>query len=107
MLPNGKYSAWFNTPLAGGVGVIELLDGRLSGGDTTMTYSGSYVQDGDSFTATIATRRHSAGQAGILGLDEVEIDLEGTSRTTTAGCAGKIRQQPEVPFEVVLVRIES
>jgi hypothetical protein len=107
MLPNGQYSAWFNTPRAGGMGIIELLDGRLSGGDMVMAYSGSYIQDGDSFTATIATRRHSAGPSGILGLDEVEIDLEGTSRTTTASCAGKIRQQPETPFEVVLVRIEN
>jgi hypothetical protein len=107
MLSNGQYSAWFKTPATGGVGVIELVDGRISGGDTVLSYDGSYSQDGDLFTATVATRRHTEGPPGIFGVDDLEIELQGRSRITTAVCAGRVRQQPHVPFEVVLVRIND
>jgi hypothetical protein len=107
MLPDGRYSAWFRIPHKEGMGVITLADGKLTGGDTVIAYSGSYVQQGDAFTATIATRRHSEGHSGIFGIDEVEIEMVGTSKTTTASCKGRVKQRPEVPFEVVLVRIND
>jgi hypothetical protein len=107
MLPDGRYSAWFRIPEKEGMGIITLADGHLSGGDTVIAYSGSYVQTGDAFTATIATRRHAEGQPAIFGIDEVEIDLVGTSKTTTASCRGVVKQRPGVPFEVVLVRMEG
>jgi hypothetical protein len=45
-----------------GTGVIELNDGKVTGGDTALAYTGSYVVDGDNFTAFIATERHTPGQ---------------------------------------------
>jgi hypothetical protein len=62
MLRNGSYSAWFRTRqeegrrmMQGeGTGVIELKDGKVTGGDTVLAYTGSYVVDGDKFTACIA-----------------------------------------------------
>src|SRR4051794_8227213 len=102
MLPDGRYSAWFHIPQKEGMGIITLADGKLSGSDTVIAYSGSYVQHGDTFTATISTRRYADGQATIFGIDEVDIDLVGTSKTTTASCTGVVRQRPGVPFEVVL-----
>lgn len=107
MLPDGHYSAWFRIPHKEGMGMVTLADGKLTGGDMVIAYSGSYVQEGDTFTATIATRRHSEGNSGIFGIDEVEIELVGTSKTTTASCKGRVKQRPEVPFEVVLVRIND
>jgi hypothetical protein len=44
-----------------GTGVIELNDGKVTGGDTVLAYTGSYVVDRDKFTAFIATERHTAG----------------------------------------------
>jgi hypothetical protein len=108
MLPDGHYSAWFRIPrYKEGMGVVTLADGIISGRDTVISYRGSYVQTGDTFTATIATRRHSAGQDAIFGIDEVDIELVGTSKTTTAACTGKVLQRPGVAFEVVLVRMEG
>src|SRR5438477_182076 len=107
MLADGRYSAWFRIPEKEGMGIITLAGGRLSGYDTVIAYSGSYVQIGDAFTATVATRRHADGQRAIFGIDEVEIDLVGTSKTTTASCTGVVKQRPDVPFEVVLVRMDG
>jgi hypothetical protein len=54
MLQNAQYSVWFRTPEGEGYGVISLLYGDVSGGDTISSYTGTYVQDGDKFAATIA-----------------------------------------------------
>lgn len=107
MLQDGRYSVWFKTALADGVGIVELSNERLLGRDTVIEYRGRLTQDGDHFKATVSTRRHSPGQAGILGLDEFDVDFEGTSGSRTAACAGTVRQLPDVPLEVVLVRMEG
>jgi hypothetical protein len=44
-----------------GTGVIELNDGKLTGGDGGLAYTGSYVVEGDKFTAFIATERIRGG----------------------------------------------
>jgi hypothetical protein len=50
MLRNGSYSAWFRTPQGEGTGVVVLNDGKMIGGDTVIAYTGSYVEEGDTFT---------------------------------------------------------
>ena len=88
-----------------GTGVIELNDGKVTGGDAALAYTGSYVADGDIFTAFIATKRHTPGQPSIfgLGIDEVNLTLTGKSTPTTASCAGTAKQAPDLPFEATLV----
>ena len=88
-----------------GTGVIELSDGRVTGGDAALAYTGSYVADGDKFTAFIATKRHTRGQPSIfgLGIDEVNLTLTGKSTPTTASCTGTAKQAPGLTFEATLV----
>src|SRR3984893_673825 len=115
MLRNSSYSAWFRTRqeeghcmMQGeGTGVIELNDGKVTGGDAALAYTGSYVADGDKFTAFIATKRHTPGQPSIfgLGIDEVNLTLTGKSTPTTASCTGTAEQAPGLSFEAVLVRM--
>lgn len=106
MLRNGSYSAWFRTQRGEGTGIVELNDGKVTGGDTVLTYTGSYVEDGDAFTALIVTERHSSGQPSVFGIDHVELAVSGnSSATTTASCAGTVKQVPGMTFEAVLVRI--
>ena len=64
MLENGRYSAWFRTPLGEGTGVVLLKDGAITGGDTVLEYTGSYNQDGDVFTAD----DQSAYAGAIIGI---------------------------------------
>ncbi len=105
MLHDGRYSVWFKTAEVGGVGVIELANRRMSGRGTALEYSGSFTQDGNRFSATVSTRRHSPGQPSLFGIDELDFEFDGKSGKTTAICIGTARQLPDIPLEVVLVRI--
>lgn len=73
MLKDGHYIAWFRTERGQGTGRVLLKDGKISGGDTVITYGGTYQVDGSRFTAVLTTYRHKAGQPSVFGIDEVEI----------------------------------
>jgi hypothetical protein len=105
MLRNGNYSAWFRTSLREGTGIVELNDGKVTGGDTVLAYSGSYFQNGDRFSASLTTRRHAPGQPSVFDVDNVDLTLTGKSTPTTASCTGTAKQAPGLAFEAVLVRI--
>jgi hypothetical protein len=115
MLRNGKYSAWFRTRQeegrrmvrGEGTGVIELNDGKVTGGDTVLAYTGSYVVDGDKFTACIATERHTQGQPSVFGIDNFDLTVSGRSTPTMASCTGTAKQAPELAFEAVLIPISD
>jgi hypothetical protein len=106
MLGNGSYSVWYRTQRGEGTGVIELKDGKMTGGDAMLAYTGSYVEDGDVFTAVIATHRHTEGQPSVFGIDNVDLTLTGNSSArVTATCSGTVKQLPGLTFEAVLIRI--
>ena len=105
MLVNGKYSAWFRTPLGEGMGIVVLQDGNVSGGDTVISCSGTYEQHGDNFSAYIVIRRHTAVQLSVFGIDDVDISLTGRSTGTTASCRGKSRQAQGLEFEATMIRM--
>jgi hypothetical protein len=106
MLRNGSYSAWYRTPRGEGTGIVELSAGKVTGGDAFLAYAGSYVEDGDTFTALIATQRHTQGPSSIFGIDNVDLTLTGnSSAAVTASCRGIVKQIPGMIFEAVLIRI--
>jgi hypothetical protein len=107
MLQDGEYAAWFKTPRGEGTGVLLLANGKISGGDSILSYSGSYQVEEDRFTAVVSTRRHSAGQPTLFGVDEVQIEVAGTSTGVTASCAGAAKQAPELPFQATLIRVQA
>lgn len=104
MLEDGKYAVWFKTDLAQGTGVVNLANGRITGGDTVIAYFGSYQQDGDRFTAVVRTRRYCEGQASVFGVDEVELKLEGKPAGQLVVCKGTAEQAPGLAFEATLIR---
>jgi hypothetical protein len=105
MLRNGNYSAWYRTSLREGTGVVALKDGRVTGSDTVLAYTGTYFQNGNLFSASVTTRRHAPGQPSVFGIDEFDLTLTGTSTPTTASCTGTAKQAPELTFEAVLIRM--
>jgi hypothetical protein len=105
MLQNSRYSVWFRTPQGEGYGIVSLMDGDVSGGDNISHYTGTYVQDGDKFTATIAVRRHTQGAPSVFGVDNVDITLSGKSTPTTASCIGTAIQAPGTSLQATLIRI--
>lgn len=78
MLKDGTYAAWYKTPLDQGTGIVHVADGQIWGRDSLMTYHGSCQVDGDRFTATVSTKRHTDGRATVFGVDdELILDIEG------------------------------
>jgi hypothetical protein len=105
MLRNGRYTAWFRTPLGEGMGIVALTDGKIEGGDTVLSYAGTYFQNGDQFSANVTTWRHTPGKASVFEIDNVDLTLTGTSAPMTASCTGTARQAPDLAFEATLVRM--
>lgn len=103
MLRDGKYAAWFRTPRGQGTGLVELVDGRISGRDSFFTYGGSYQLDQQRFTAVLTVKRHAEGNPSVFGPDEVEVDLTGLCSGAMATCSGTAREAPEVGFECTLI----
>jgi len=104
MLENGEYSAWFRTPQGQGTGTVTLANGRITGGDSAISYQGTYERDGDRFTATVNTFRHCNGQPSIFGIDELELRLVGQSRDFSIVCHGTAEQAPGLAFHATLIR---
>ncbi|CAL77357.1 conserved hypothetical protein [Bradyrhizobium sp. ORS 278] len=102
-MKEGTYSAWFKTPRGQGTGIVELVGGIVRGGDTVLSYFGSYKTQGDRFTALIKTRRHASGQPSLFGPDELTLSLEGCCRGTPLTCSGRAAEAPDVPFEAILL----
>ena len=107
MLQDGQYAAWFKTPRGEGTGILLLANGKITGRDHLLTYSGSYQVDEDRFTAVVSTKRHAEGKPTLFGIDEVQIEVAGKSTGTTASCAGAAKQAPELPFQATLIRVQT
>jgi hypothetical protein len=105
MLQNARYSVWFRTAEGEGHGIVSLMDGHMSGGDNISYYTGTYVQDGDKLSATIAVKRHTQGPPSVFGIDNVDITLSGKSTPTTASCFGTASQAPGAILQATLIRI--
>ena len=103
MLRDGKYAAWFRTPRGQGTGVVDLIDGRISGSDSFFTYGGSYHVDQLRFTAVLTVKRHTEGSPSVFGPDEVEVDLSGAWSGAVATCSGTAKEAPDVNFEATLI----
>jgi hypothetical protein len=96
MLRNGSYSAWYRTRLREGTGVVVLHDGKITGGDASLAYTGTYFQNGDQFSAVVTTRRHTPGPPSVFGIDNLDLTLTGKSAPTTASL-NKRRTSPLRP----------
>lgn len=107
MLKNGQYNVWFKAQQGDGVGIVTLQDGLVSGRDELVSYSGSYEEHGDRFTAIITTKRHSPGKLPLFQIDELDIELEGRSDGPIPNARGKVHQVPEALFEVLLLPVRN
>lgn len=109
MITQGEYSVWFKTPVGEGAGVVDFgPDGRLSGGDTTFSYSGTWSQESNRFRAALTAKRFAAGPPGVFGMDEIDIVVTGLSDVgESLSCAGFAKQAPGLRLEVALVRLDD
>jgi hypothetical protein len=107
MLRDGDYIAWFRTALGSGTGRVLFKDGKISGSDSIISYAGSYEKHGDRFTATLTTRRHTAGHESLVGTDEVRLTLSGISKGDFACCSGSVDGSAGMKVDVTLILVRS
>ncbi len=108
MLKDGTYAAWFKTPSGQGTGIVHVAHGKIWGRDGIMTYDGTCEVDGNRFTATVVTKRHSAGLPTVFGDDqELELKLEGTCAGKVVSYTGTSEQFPGVLLEGMLIFSEQ
>ena len=104
MIKDGTYAAWFNTPLGQGTGIVHVAHGKIWGRDNVVTYDGTCEVDGNRFTATLTTKRHTEGLPTVFGDDqELEMKLEGTSAGKLVTYVGTAEQFPGVILEGTLL----
>lgn len=106
-MKNGLYKVHFQTPLGQGTGVVVVNNGRLSGGDSLMYYSGTYEESGNKFNANVLSAKHSTipGMQSVFGKDRVNIKLSGSSTESSAVCKGSSPDAPGISFSAELSRL--
>ena len=108
MLKDGTYAAWYNTPLDQGTGIVHVADGQIWGRDSLMTYHGSCHVDGDRFTATVSTKRHTDGRATVFGVDdELTLTIEGSCPGKIANYTATAVQAPGMILQGTLILTEQ
>jgi hypothetical protein len=107
MFENGTYSAWFKTPLKQGAGLAHVADGKIEGGDSFMSYAGTYKFGGDRFTAILQVTRHSEGAASVFGVDSFTLNLEGKLVGKIASFTARANEVPGMVLEGTLIRREQ
>lgn len=106
-ISDGIYKASFQTPLGIGFGVVTLIDGHLTGGDSSMYYVGTYQSDGAHIEAQIRVRPHSAvyGIASVLGTANANVTLTGTVVDDGARFVGSSTDAPSIGLRASLTRL--
>ncbi|MBW7974380.1 hypothetical protein [Bradyrhizobium sp. BR 10289] len=108
MLKDGTYAAWFKTPLDQGAGIVHVADGQIWGRDSLMTYHGTCQVDGDRFTATVRTKRHTEGRVTIFGVyDELSLNIEGRCVGKIATYTATAAEAPGVVLQGTLILTEQ
>jgi hypothetical protein len=109
VVTEGKYSVWFKTPVGEGAGVVDFGPaGKLTGGDTTFSYSGDWEQNGRRFKAALSAKRTLPGPPGVFGMDEIDIVVSGLSDGgTSVSCTGFAKQAPGLTLEATLIRLRD
>lgn len=104
---DGLYKVAFQTQLGSGAGVIHLIGGRVWGGDAGLYYVGTFTQDGDRFTATVRTDKHTADPTiqSVFGIDRANIMLSGNTSGDSGQLTGTAAEAPGVTFRATLTRL--
>lgn len=107
MLQDGLYSVQFKTGKGEGAGVVVATNGQLSGGDSALAYFGNFDQDEkNNISASVSTKRHTAGLLSVFGRDEVTITLTGKFDGRGAVLTGTSADAPGVNFQATLTPID-
>lgn len=88
-----------------GAGVVVLETGRLFGGDSWFYYIGTYNVVGEDVTCEISVRRHTPGNASVLGKDNSILILRAKFNQEQMLLVGNDAENPAMQFQASIRRI--
>ena len=101
-MKNGLYKVAVSTAFGTGAGVVTLMDGRIRGGDSAISYIGQYAEDGGHFVANVTIKRHTAGVPSLLGNDQIAVAFQGKADDDRVSLLGSVPAVPGVGFQARL-----
>ena len=103
-MKNGLYKVTFQSSLGAGTGVVVLNDGRLLGGNSAISYVGTYRVVDNAIVASIETKTHTPvpGMENVLGVPDIVISLSGALTPTGARVSGSSPVAAGVKLQVTL-----
>ena len=108
-MQNGLYSAVFGTQLGDGTGVVFLKDGAARGGDSLMSYRGTYRVTGETVVAELLVTKHAniPGMQSVFGRDLVNISVTGRVNGDQVDLTGFAKEVPGAVFRAQLRRLSD
>jgi hypothetical protein len=92
----------------GGGGVVMLIKGRLFGGDSGSTYSGTYEADAKTLKARVRIHNYMPGVGSIIGIDgDYDLDVTGTIEGDVIKAAGTPVGHQAAGMRLRLTKIEE
>lgn len=106
-MEEGLYKVLFQTQLGQGTGVVTVREGRLTGGDSVMYYTGEYTIAQGGIDARLVADTHSVmpGIMSVLGLPKARLHLKGVAEGQSAHLSGTSPDHPGLSFEATLTRL--
>jgi T3SS negative regulator,GrlR len=105
---NGFWTAKFSTPMGAGGGVAYFTANEVFGGDSGVTYLGTYQVNGTEIVAKLKITPHLAGVPSVFGSISQAFDLTitGTIQGTQMSGKGTASIAPGVNFQVNLTKVK-
>lgn len=103
----GLYKVNFRTPLGEGIGIVNLQEGKLRGGDAVYAWVGSYEEPDGSFIANLSIFKHTTGEAAasVFGVEKAEVRLTGIPDGPEFKLEGSSDAAPDLHFEADLTKV--
>lgn len=106
-MEEGLYTAEFHTVHGTGCGVVYAIAGKLRGGNSAFTFSGTYTNKGETIAVKVSTTRYNNDPAfkPLFGMDLITLTLTGRQTGNIVDFEGSAIQLPGVSFKAVLTRV--
>ncbi len=107
-MKDGIYKVNFKTGNGSGTGIVVFASGSVRGGDSLMYYTGTVKESENEIKVSLRVRKHSdvPGMRSVLGSDDANLELSGTSTNDTATVSGSPVGMPSISFEAQLNLLE-
>ena len=105
----GLYKVDFHTVHGTGCGVVNMVGGKMRGGNSAFAFIGTYTGADDSLKAKISTERYNHDPAfrPLFGTDRITLTLSGRADGDVVEFEGSALQLPGLAFRAVMVRLSD